>query len=62
MAEVAPGQDAPLTFRDRYAQDADFKAQIDNSRLKREATQVTQQVTSALATASGRHGAKPKMY
>jgi hypothetical protein len=63
MAATAPGQpDAPLSFKDRYATDADFKSQIDESRLRREASQTTDQIKTALATASGIPGAKPKMY
>lgn len=63
MAATAPGQvPAPLSFKDRYATDADFKAQIDESRVQREKDLTTASVKSALATASGIPGAKPKMY
>jgi hypothetical protein len=52
----------PRTFADRIATDAAFKAQIDASKVKREALRTTDAVTSALATASGIPGAKPKLY
>lgn len=52
----------PATFKDRYASDSDFKAQVDESRLRRQRMQITEDIKTALATASGIPGAKPKMY
>jgi hypothetical protein len=63
MAATAPGQPpAPLSFKDRYATDVDFKAQVDESRAQRDRDLTTSSIKSALATASGIPGAKPKMY
>jgi hypothetical protein len=63
MATAAPDQpQTSVSFKDRYATDSDFKAQVDESRLRRERLQVTEDINSALATASGIPGAKPKMY
>lgn len=56
------GDSSSPTFKDRYASDPLFKAQIDESRIKRDALKTTESVTAALATASGIPGAKPKMY
>lgn len=51
-----------FSFRDAYANDPKFKAQIDESRLRRTRQQTTKDITSALATASGLPDSKPKMY
>lgn len=52
----------PVTFAQKYANDSDFKAQVDESRLRRSRQQTTEDIKTALATASGIPGAKPKMY
>jgi hypothetical protein len=63
MADTAPGQvKEAKTFSERMKTDADFSAQVEESRMRRERVQTTASIKSALALASGIPGAKPKMY
>lgn len=49
-------------FREEYETNPKFKAQVDESRLRRQRQQTTSELKDALATSIGLVGAKPKLY